>query len=197
MCQNLLANFWQLRKWALTQRIKPQWKLSSVKSAATLRKLAMRSSPGSKLVYFCDLLILFFLETNWHLRPKGPFSFASLTVCYFGYATHYIIHYHVLFCRTFVVYPQTKIYFSHWKDLSPGSAQVRKHGLTVMQGVLSAVEMIDDLRTGLLSLSELHAFRLRVDPSNFKVFLESTYFKKNLDVWLFAFVTLNFDIWHL
>ncbi|XP_060798131.1 hemoglobin subunit alpha-2-like [Neoarius graeffei] len=71
--------------------------------------------------------------------------------------------------RTFVVYPQTKIYFSHWKDLSPGSAQVRKHGLTVMQGVLSAVEMIDDLRTGLLSLSELHAFRLRVDPSNFKI----------------------------
>ncbi|KAB5531103.1 hypothetical protein PHYPO_G00137050 [Pangasianodon hypophthalmus] len=71
--------------------------------------------------------------------------------------------------RTLAVYPQTKTYFSHWKDLSPGSAQVRKHGLTVMQGVLNAVELIDDLRTGLLSLSELHAFMLRVDPTNFKI----------------------------
>ncbi|MCI4392290.1 hypothetical protein PGIGA_G00144240 [Pangasianodon gigas] len=71
--------------------------------------------------------------------------------------------------RTLAVYPQTKTYFSHWKDLSPGSAQVRKHGLTVVQGVLNAVELIDDLRTGLLSLSELHAFMLRVDPTNFKI----------------------------
>ncbi|XP_062868267.1 hemoglobin subunit alpha-2-like [Trichomycterus rosablanca] len=71
--------------------------------------------------------------------------------------------------RTLNVYPQTKTYFSHWKDLSPGSAQVKKHGLTVMQGVLTAVEQIDDLKTGLLNLSELHAFMLRVDPANFKI----------------------------
>uniref|UniRef100_A0A673MCF2 Hemoglobin alpha embryonic-3 n=1 Tax=Sinocyclocheilus rhinocerous TaxID=307959 RepID=A0A673MCF2_9TELE len=70
---------------------------------------------------------------------------------------------------TLFVYPQTKTYFSHWADLSPGSPQVKKHGLTVMNGVLSAVELIDDLKGGLLTLSERHAFMLRVDPANFKV----------------------------
>ncbi|XP_051245329.1 hemoglobin subunit alpha-1 [Dicentrarchus labrax] len=71
--------------------------------------------------------------------------------------------------RMLVVYPQTKTYFSHWKDLSPGSAPVRKHGKTVMSGVADAVSKIDDLNAGLLNLSELHAFTLRVDPANFKI----------------------------
>ncbi|XP_073350345.1 hemoglobin embryonic subunit alpha [Pagrus major] len=71
--------------------------------------------------------------------------------------------------RMLVVYPQTKTYFSHWKDLSPGSAPVRKHGQTVMGGVGDAVKKIDDLNAGLLTLSELHAFTLRVDPANFKI----------------------------
>ncbi|KAJ7992505.1 hypothetical protein DPEC_G00279370 [Dallia pectoralis] len=71
--------------------------------------------------------------------------------------------------RTLVVYPQTKTYFAHWKDLSPGSAQVRKHGGVIMQGVLNAVNNIDDLSAGLLTLSELHAFMLRLDPANFKI----------------------------
>ncbi|XP_016402125.1 hemoglobin subunit alpha-2-like, partial [Sinocyclocheilus rhinocerous] len=57
--------------------------------------------------------------------------------------------------RTLFVYPQTKTYFSHWADLSPGSPQVKKHGLTVVKGFLSAVELIDDLKGGLLTLSEL------------------------------------------
>jgi hemoglobin subunit zeta len=68
-----------------------------------------------------------------------------------------------------VVYPQTKSYFAHWKDLSPNGAPVRKHGITVMGGVYEAVSKIDDLAGGLLNLSELHAFVLRVDPVNFKV----------------------------
>ncbi|CAJ1076029.1 hemoglobin embryonic subunit alpha-like [Xyrichtys novacula] len=71
--------------------------------------------------------------------------------------------------RMLVVYPQTKTYFSHWKDLSPGSAPVRKHGMTVMGGIASAVKNIDNIAGGLLSLSELHAFTLRVDPANFKI----------------------------
>ncbi|CAK6971191.1 hemoglobin subunit alpha-like [Scomber scombrus] len=71
--------------------------------------------------------------------------------------------------RMLVVYPQTKTYFSHWKDVSPGSAPVKKHGKTVMGGVADAVSKIDDLKGGLLSLSELHAFTLRVDPANFKI----------------------------
>lgn len=39
----------------------------------------------------------------------------------------------------------------------------------MVKGVLSAVELMDDLKGGLLTLSELHAFMLRVDPANFKV----------------------------
>uniref|UniRef100_A0A3Q2W0J0 Globin domain-containing protein n=1 Tax=Haplochromis burtoni TaxID=8153 RepID=A0A3Q2W0J0_HAPBU len=70
---------------------------------------------------------------------------------------------------TLCLYPQTKTYFSHWKDLRPGSAPVRKHGATVMTAVTDAVSKIDDLIGALLSLSELHAFTLRVDPANFKV----------------------------
>ncbi|XP_034396171.1 hemoglobin subunit alpha-1-like [Cyclopterus lumpus] len=71
--------------------------------------------------------------------------------------------------RMLVVYPQTKTYFSHWKDLSPGSEPVKKHGKSVMGGVAEAVAKIDDLNAGLLNLSELHAFTLRVDPANFKI----------------------------
>ncbi|XP_076608500.1 hemoglobin embryonic subunit alpha-like [Chaetodon auriga] len=75
--------------------------------------------------------------------------------------------------RMLVVYPQTKTYFSHWKDLSPGSGPVKKHGQTVMTGVADAVSKIDDLSAGLLSLSELHAFTLRVDPANFKILIHN------------------------
>uniref|UniRef100_A0A8C7Z8J7 Globin domain-containing protein n=1 Tax=Oryzias sinensis TaxID=183150 RepID=A0A8C7Z8J7_9TELE len=71
--------------------------------------------------------------------------------------------------RMLRVYPQTKTYFSHWTDLSPGSAPVKKHGKTVIGGVADAVAKIDALSSGLLSLSELHAFTLRVDPANFKI----------------------------
>ncbi|XP_051245323.1 hemoglobin embryonic subunit alpha [Dicentrarchus labrax] len=71
--------------------------------------------------------------------------------------------------RMLAVYPQTKTYFSHWKDQSPTSPSARKHGITVMTGVADAVSKIDDLKGGLLSLSELHAFTLRVDPANFKI----------------------------
>lgn len=74
------------------------------------------------------------------------------------------------------VYPQTKTYFAHWNDLSKGSAQVKKHGKIIMGGVGEAVKKIDDLTNGLLKLSELHAYQLRVDPSNFKVILHDTIF---------------------
>lgn len=78
--------------------------------------------------------------------------------------------------RMLTVYPQTKTYFSHWTDLSFGSAQVKKHGKTIMASVDGAVSKIDDLTTGLLSLSELHAFQLRIDPANFKVIVHYTIF---------------------
>ncbi|KAI3359674.1 hypothetical protein L3Q82_014062, partial [Scortum barcoo] len=71
--------------------------------------------------------------------------------------------------RMLVVYPQTKTYFSHWADLSPDSAQVKKHGAIIMGAVGDAVGKIDDLAGCLSSLSELHAFKLRVDPANFRI----------------------------
>ncbi|XP_039541966.1 hemoglobin subunit alpha-like [Pimephales promelas] len=71
--------------------------------------------------------------------------------------------------RMLTVYPQTKTYFAHWADLSPGSAPVRKHGKVIMGAVGEAVTKIDDLVGGLAALSELHAFKLRIDPANFKI----------------------------
>ncbi|CAM4344492.1 hypothetical protein PO909_001229 [Leuciscus waleckii] len=71
--------------------------------------------------------------------------------------------------RMLTVYPQTKTYFSHWADLSPGSAPVKKHGKVIMGAVGDAVSKIDDLVGGLAALSELHAFKLRIDPANFKI----------------------------
>ncbi|KAJ0057808.1 hypothetical protein NL108_002917 [Boleophthalmus pectinirostris] len=70
--------------------------------------------------------------------------------------------------RLIAVYPQTKTYFAHWDDVSPGAPNVVKHGITIMKAVSDAVGKIDDLKGGLLNLSELHAFTLRVDPANFK-----------------------------
>lgn len=68
-----------------------------------------------------------------------------------------------------MAYPQTKTYFSHWKSLAYGSNDVKIHGARIMGGVTEAIGKIDNLTTGLLNLSELHAFTLRVDPANFKV----------------------------
>uniref|UniRef100_A0A3P9IA77 Si:ch211-5k11.8 n=1 Tax=Oryzias latipes TaxID=8090 RepID=A0A3P9IA77_ORYLA len=72
--------------------------------------------------------------------------------------------------RMLVAYPQTKAYFSHWSDLSPDSAQVKNHGATIMAAVADAVAGIDDLTGSLAKLSvDLHAFKLQVDPANFKI----------------------------
>ncbi|MCJ8746491.1 hypothetical protein PDJAM_G00142530 [Pangasius djambal] len=76
---------------------------------------------------------------------------------------------HEALVRMLLVYPQTRIYFAHWPDLSPGSESVKKHGKTVIGALNGAVNKIDDLVGGLSALSELHAFKLRVEPGNFKI----------------------------
>lgn len=68
-----------------------------------------------------------------------------------------------------LVYPQTKIYFAHWPDISPNSPNLKKHGKTVMAAVCDAVGKMDDLVGGLSKLSDVHATQLRIDPGNFKV----------------------------
>uniref|UniRef100_A0A8C1V031 Globin domain-containing protein n=1 Tax=Cyprinus carpio TaxID=7962 RepID=A0A8C1V031_CYPCA len=74
--------------------------------------------------------------------------------------------------RMLTVYPQTKTYFAHWADLSPGtimhSAKVKKHGKNVMAAITDAVGKMDDLIGGLSSLSNLHA-KVHLDPVNFKI----------------------------
>ncbi|XP_030264573.1 hemoglobin subunit alpha-B [Sparus aurata] len=72
--------------------------------------------------------------------------------------------------RMLVAYPQTKAYFSHWgTDLNVNHPSVQKHGAVIMTGIARGVKYIDDLTNGLSALSELHAFKLRVDPGNFKI----------------------------
>lgn len=70
-----------------------------------------------------------------------------------------------------ICYPQTKTYFSHWADVSPGSAPVKKHGAVILGAIGEAVGKLDDLVGALAGLSELHAYKLRIDPANFKVSL--------------------------
>ncbi|XP_034426995.1 hemoglobin, alpha embryonic 5 [Hippoglossus hippoglossus] len=71
--------------------------------------------------------------------------------------------------RMLVIYPQTKTYFSHWPDMKPGSKPVKEHGKRIITAIGQGVTKIDNLTSGMLELSELHAFQLRVDPANFKL----------------------------
>ncbi|XP_041719128.1 hemoglobin subunit alpha-4 [Coregonus clupeaformis] len=71
--------------------------------------------------------------------------------------------------RMVVVYPQTKAYFSHWASVAPYSAPVKKHGITIMNQIDECVGNMDNLVDFLSKLSELHATKLRVDPTNFKI----------------------------
>uniref|UniRef100_A0A8C4W654 Hemoglobin subunit zeta n=1 Tax=Gopherus evgoodei TaxID=1825980 RepID=A0A8C4W654_9SAUR len=70
--------------------------------------------------------------------------------------------------RLFSSYPQTKTYFPHF-DLSQGSAQLHGHGSKVLGAIGEAVKNIDNITGALATLSELHAYILRVDPVNFKL----------------------------
>lgn len=76
---------------------------------------------------------------------------------------------HEALVRMFLVYPQTKIYFGHWPDVSSNSPNLKKHGKTVMAAVGDAVGKMDDLIGGLSKLSDIHATQLRIDPGNFKI----------------------------
>ncbi|XP_005391730.2 PREDICTED: hemoglobin subunit alpha-3-like [Chinchilla lanigera] len=70
--------------------------------------------------------------------------------------------------RMFLSFPSTKTYFPHF-DMTPGSPQIQAHGKKVANALNKAVENIDDMPTALSDLSDLHAYKLRVDPVNFKL----------------------------
>ncbi|XP_052053534.1 hemoglobin subunit theta-1-like isoform X5 [Apodemus sylvaticus] len=71
--------------------------------------------------------------------------------------------------RTFVAFPSTKTYFPHL-DLRPGSSQVKAHAQKVADALTLATQHLDDLPASLSALSDLHAHKLRVDPTNFQFF---------------------------
>ncbi|KAE8579907.1 hypothetical protein XENTR_v10024231 [Xenopus tropicalis] len=70
--------------------------------------------------------------------------------------------------RLFLSFPQTKTYFSHF-DLSHGSKDLSAHGGKVLRAIGNAASHLDDISGALSALSDLHAYKLRVDPGNFKV----------------------------
>ncbi|XP_051698067.2 hemoglobin subunit zeta-like isoform X1 [Oryctolagus cuniculus] len=70
--------------------------------------------------------------------------------------------------RLFLSFPQTKISFPHF-DLRPGSAQLRAHGAEVAAALDDAVKNMDNLDSALSSLSDLLAYKLRIDPVNFRL----------------------------
>ncbi|XP_018093363.1 hemoglobin subunit alpha-3-like [Xenopus laevis] len=70
--------------------------------------------------------------------------------------------------RLFLSFPQTKTYFSHF-DLSSGSQDLQVHGGKVLGAIGEATKHIDNLESALSTLSDLHAYNLRVDPGNFKL----------------------------
>ncbi|KAJ1097343.1 hypothetical protein NDU88_002465 [Pleurodeles waltl] len=70
--------------------------------------------------------------------------------------------------RLFASFGQTRTYFSHF-DLSPGSADVKRHGGKVLSAIGEAAKHIDSMDQALSKLSDLHAYNLRVDPGNFQL----------------------------
>ncbi|XP_078520449.1 hemoglobin subunit zeta [Lissotriton helveticus] len=70
--------------------------------------------------------------------------------------------------RLFLCFPQSKTYFRHF-DLTPGSADIKRHGGKVLSAIGEAAKHVDNLQQALSKLSDLHAYNLRVDPVNFKV----------------------------
>ncbi|XP_036101620.1 hemoglobin subunit alpha-like [Molossus molossus] len=70
--------------------------------------------------------------------------------------------------RMFRSFPTTKTYFPRF-DLSHGSAQVKGHSKKVGDTLTNAVAHMDNLPGALSALSDLHAYKLCVDPVNFKL----------------------------
>ncbi|XP_014832316.1 PREDICTED: hemoglobin subunit alpha-D-like isoform X2 [Poecilia mexicana] len=70
--------------------------------------------------------------------------------------------------RMFASYPGTKTYFSHL-DISPGSAHLSSHGKKIVLAIAEGAKDISQLTVTLAPLQTLHAYQLRIDPTNFKL----------------------------
>lgn len=70
--------------------------------------------------------------------------------------------------RMLTTFPGSKTYFSHL-DISPGSDHLYTHGKKIVQAIAEGAQNISRLTETLAPLQTLHAYLLRIDPSNFKV----------------------------
>ncbi|CAJ1080676.1 hemoglobin subunit alpha-D-like [Xyrichtys novacula] len=71
--------------------------------------------------------------------------------------------------RMFTTFPGTKTYFSHL-DISPRSPHMLSHGKKIVLAIAEGAKDISQLTVTLAPLQTLHAYLLRIDPSNFKLF---------------------------
>ncbi|KAG8558511.1 hypothetical protein GDO81_017027 [Engystomops pustulosus] len=84
---------------------------------------------------------------------------------------------HEALSRLLIVYPWTQRYFSSFGNLSnptaiAGNAKVHAHGKKVLSAIGDAVHHLDNVKGALHELSDIHAFKLHVDPENFRRFAE-------------------------
>lgn len=77
--------------------------------------------------------------------------------------------------RMFVTFPGTKTYFSHL-DISARSPHLLSHGKKIVLAIAEGAQDISQLTVTLGPLQTLHAYQLRIDPSNFKVPVQSTFY---------------------
>lgn len=68
----------------------------------------------------------------------------------------------------FTTFPGSKTYFSHL-DISPRSPHILSHGRKIVLAIAEGAQDISQLAVSLGPLQTLHAYQLRIDPSNFKV----------------------------
>ncbi|XP_023146840.1 hemoglobin subunit alpha-D-like [Amphiprion ocellaris] len=71
--------------------------------------------------------------------------------------------------RMFASYPGSKTYFSH-VDIRPGSPHLLSHGKKIVLAIAEAAKDISQLTVTLAPLQTFHAYQLRIDPTNFKLF---------------------------
>ncbi|NP_032247.1 hemoglobin subunit epsilon-Y2 [Mus musculus] len=76
--------------------------------------------------------------------------------------------------RLLVVYPWTHRFFDSFGNLSSASAimgnpRVKAHGKKVLTAFGESIKNLDNLKSALAKLSELHCDKLHVDPENFKL----------------------------
>uniref|UniRef100_A0A8C7DBU3 Hemoglobin alpha embryonic-4 n=4 Tax=Salmoninae TaxID=504568 RepID=A0A8C7DBU3_ONCKI len=70
--------------------------------------------------------------------------------------------------RMMTTFPGTKTYFAHL-DIRPRSPHLRSHGKKIVLAIAECSKDISSMMVTLAPLQTLHAYKLRIDPCNFKL----------------------------